>query len=159
MFIQNVSAKPPPRSTAVLALDVGDVRIGVAISRSGVIAEPLQTVERLGRSQVLDALQRIVEESGATLCVVGLPLLEGGAEGEQAEKTRAFARSMARRFPALKIEWWDERHSSGAARGHAGRRADGDRGLIDRIAAAVILQEYLDDQSEKKRRQQGDSGT
>ena len=146
-----------------LALDVGDVRIGVAISRSGVIAEPLTTVERTGKSQALDAIQGLVEANKVTVCLVGMPLLEGGTEGEQAEKTRAFARSLARRLPGLKLVYWDERHSSGQARGLAGKRISGgeNRGLVDRIAAAVILQEYLDHQAEvrKKADTQGASGT
>ena len=146
-----------------LALDVGDVRVGVAISRSGVIAEPLTTVERTGKSQVLDAIQKLVEANKVTVCVVGMPLLEGGTEGEQAEKTRAFARSLARRLPGLRMVFWDERHSSGEARGLAGKRVNRgeNRGLVDRIAAAVILQEDLDHQAEvqKKADKQGASGT
>ncbi len=146
-----------------LALDVGDVRVGVAISRSGVIAEPLTTVERTGKSQVLDAIQKLVEANKVSVCVVGMPLLEGGSEGEQAEKTRAFARSLARRLPGLRMVFWDERHSSGEARSLAGKRVSGgeNRGLVDRIAAAVILQEYLDHQAEvqKKADKQGASGT
>jgi putative Holliday junction resolvase len=130
---------------AVLALDVGDVRIGVALSRSRVIAEPLTTIERVGRKQTLDAIESLVKEHTVTVCVLGLPLLERGAEGEQAEKTRAFGRSLARRLPQLTIVFQDERHSSGQAREHAGRRvAPGkDKGLVDRLAAAFILQDYL----------------
>lgn len=136
-----------------LGLDVGDVRIGVALSRSGVICEPLTTIERRGRSQTLDALDALVREHGITVMVLGLPLLEGGTEGEQAEKTRAFARSLARRFPQVRIVFEDERHSSADARDHAGRRVrpDGPKGLVDRLAAAFILQKYLDALSEKKR--------
>lgn len=141
-------------SPIYLSLDVGDARIGVAISRSGVIAEPLATIERRGRKQTLDALSRIISENGVTQVVAGLPLLESGVAGEQAEKTRAFCRSLARRIPKLAIEYHDERYSSTEARAiAAGRIADGqNKDLVDRIAAAVILQSYLDAKHDEKKK-------
>ncbi|MCC6546740.1 Holliday junction resolvase RuvX [Candidatus Sumerlaeota bacterium] len=147
----------------LLALDVGDVRIGVALSRSGVIAEPLTTIERTGRTQTLDALQQIVEEHHVTLIVIGVPLLEGGAEGEQAAKSRAFARSFQRRLPAVKVAFHDERYTTADAREIAGKRAGPGttKGLVDRIAAAIILQSYLDlaANTKKKDEHEGVSGT
>ncbi|CAN5421932.1 Holliday junction resolvase RuvX [soil metagenome] len=138
-----------------IALDVGDVRIGVAISRSGVIAEPLLTIDRTaGRKQTLDALQALVEQHGAKCCVIGLPLLVGGAEGEQAEKTRAFSRSLARRLPRLSLHFFDERYTSGDARDLIGRRAQS-KGEIDRVAAAYILQQFLDHLNEDKKKTEG----
>lgn len=133
-----------------MALDVGDVRIGVALSRSGVIAEPLKTIERTGRKQTLNAIESVVSEYGVTDCVIGLPLLEGGAEGEQAEKTRAFARSLARRLPKLQIHFHDERYSSGEAMEIIGAKG---AGRVDQVAAAVFLQAFLDGagQDEKKK--------
>ncbi len=145
-----------------IALDVGDARIGVALSRSGVLAEPYVTVERKGRRQVLDAIEAIVTETAATDCVLGLPLLEGGQEGAQAEKTRAFARSLQRRLPALRLHFFDERYTSSDAREIAANRGQRSpsRALIDRLAASVILQDFLDaggtegkDQHEKKKRE------
>lgn len=133
---------PALRAGAVLALDVGDKRIGVALSRSWQLVAPLEAIRRTGRSAALDGLEKLVKEHGATLLVVGLPLLEGGAEGEQAERTRAFARSVARRLPALAIAYWDERYSTAEARdilGGAGTRV----GQLDSVAAAVILREFL----------------
>lgn len=129
-----------------LGLDVGDVRIGVALSRSGLICEPLLTIERRGRTQTLDAIDALIREHNATVLVIGLPLLERGVEGEQAAKTRQFARSLARRFPKVRIDFQDERHTSGEARDHAGSRLrdGGPKGLVDRLAAAFILQQYLD---------------
>jgi putative pre-16S rRNA nuclease len=134
------------RKGCLLGLDVGDVRIGVAISRSGVIAEPLVTIERIGRRQTLNAIEELVKTNSVDQCVVGLPSLESGVEGEQVEKTRAFIRSLSRRIPQLKIEFYDERYTSSRARDIAGDRVQGadNKGLIDRIAAAVILQDYLD---------------
>ena len=133
-----------------LGLDVGDVRIGVALSRSGFICEPLLTIERRGRKQTLDAIAALILEHNATVLVLGLPLLERGVEGEQVEKTREFSRSLARRFPKVRIDFQDERHTSGDARDHAGSRLrdGGPKGLVDRLAAAFILQQYLDRRNE-----------
>jgi putative holliday junction resolvase len=103
---------------------------------------PLEAIQRTGRSAALDGLEQVVNHHDARLLVVGLPLLEGGAEGEQAERTRAFMRSVARRLPGLAIAWWDERYSTAEARsilGGSGTRA----GQLDSVAAAVILREFL----------------
>lgn len=143
---EETDGAPHRPARAYLALDVGDVRIGVALSRSGLVAEPHTTIPRLGRRQTLDALQEIVEANGVGTCVVGLPLLERGGEGEQAAKTREFVRSLQRRMPQLEVVFRDERHTSSEAREIAGHRrmASSDRGLVDRLAAAIILQEFLD---------------
>lgn len=133
-------------SPVYLALDVGDVRIGLALSRSGILAEPLTTLTRSGKSQVLSDITAVVEREKVTVCVIGLPFLTSGIEGGQAEKTRAFGRSLARRLPALKIIFRDERYSSVMASDviEANGRGGG-KGRIDRLAAAIILQGYLDD--------------
>ena len=135
---------------ACLCLDVGDVRIGVAVSRSGIIEEPLVTLERKGRKETLNEIERLAAEHRVATCVIGLPVLEGGKEGEQAEKTRAFGRSLARRLPGLHLAFWDERYSSAEAREHAAERVWDDKALIDRLAAAFILQNYLDHLGEQK---------
>jgi putative Holliday junction resolvase len=129
-----------------IALDYGDARIGVALSRSGVLATPLTTVKNIGRKQVLDALQKIVDEHSVTRCVIGMPYMPSGDEGERTEKTRAFARSLARRLPALQIVFHDERYTTVDAEEIAGNRARDNKstGVVDRIAAAVILREFLD---------------
>ena len=129
-----------------LALDVGDARIGVALSRSGVIAEPVGTIERIGRRQTLAAVAEWVERERVTTCVIGLPLLAGGAEGEQAEKSHAFARSLQRRLPSLAIVMHDERWSSAEARAMGDGRAMARYGE-DAVAAMVILQGYLDNRT------------
>ncbi len=129
-------------SRVLMALDVGDARIGVAISRSSMIAEPLVTIERTSRTQTLDEIEAIVREHGVTEVVVGLPVREDGTEGAQAAKTRAFARSLRRRLPGLRQHFLDERYSSVEAAEIAGGKPP-DRGRIDRLAAAVILRDFL----------------
>ena len=127
----------------LLALDVGDVRIGVAASASGIVCSPLPAIHRKGRKQTLDALEAVAGAQGAKGFVLGLPLREGGGEGEQVEKTRAFARSLARRLPRLPIAFWDERYSSADAKEILGPGPHAP-GVVDSLAACVILQEYLD---------------
>lgn len=137
----------PPDGGALLGLDVGDVRIGVALSESRMICRPLPAIDRsAGRTATLNALEEIVRSHGVRTAVVGLPLLEGGAEGEQAARTRAFARSLRRRIPGLWVEMRDERYTSAEAADIIGG-GPAEPGRVDSVAAAVILQEYLDELS------------
>lgn len=126
----------------LLALDVGDARIGVAISRSAIIAEPLCTIERAARKQTLDEIEGIVRRERVTEMVVGLPTREDGTAGDRVEKTEAFVRSLKRRIPGLLWHFQDERYSTVEA---AEIRPDarGVRGGLDRLAAAVILRDFL----------------
>ena len=133
-------------ASPVLALDVGDRRIGLAISDpTGMLASPLGTVER-GPSEMADIL-RVVEENRAGEIVVGLPLTLSGESREQAGKVRRFVRDLSARTD-LPIRTVDERLSTVQAqrmlRDAGGRRRSRDRGRIDASAAAVILQAYLD---------------
>jgi len=132
-------------SGSVLSLDVGDVRIGVAVSESRVIASTLPAINRkAGKKATLNALQEIVDSKRVDEVVIGLPYLESGAKGEQAEKTEAFARSLARRFPNLQIHFRDERYSSSEAKDILGGDNQ-EKGRVDSVAAAVILQSFLDE--------------
>jgi putative Holliday junction resolvase len=130
----------------VLALDVGDRRIGVAVSDpTGLLARPLAVIQR--RSNRVDAgvIRRLAEEAAADAVVVGLPLGADGEVGEQARKSLAFARYLRRHLP-LKIETWDERLSTRDAQDQLiaqGVRRARRRELLDAAAAAVILDDWL----------------
>jgi putative Holliday junction resolvase len=134
---------------AVLALDVGTVRIGVAVSESRVIPTPLEALTRVGRKRDLDAIEALVARYRADTIVVGLPLMEDGRAEEQAEISRAFARSLARRIPDVRIHLRDERYTTAEAREILGR-GEVPKGRIDSIAAAVILREFLAAEEEGK---------
>ncbi|MCB2155336.1 Holliday junction resolvase RuvX [bacterium] len=134
---------------SALALDVGEKRIGVAVSESWVIASTLPAIIAPGRRAALDAVEALVTRYDAEVVLIGLPVLESGVEGEQAQRTRAFGRSLARRLPKLHIEYWDERYTSVEAKRILGP-ADRAPGRVDSVAAAVILQEFLDHRSERK---------
>ncbi len=128
-----------------LGLDVGDRRVGLALSDpTGLLASPFGVVER-GPSDVADIV-RIAEENEAVEIVVGLPLSMSGDSGAQAGKVRDFIREL-RSQTDLPVKTVDERLSTVQAQGmlqRSGRRRQRDRGQLDAAAAAVILQTYLD---------------
>ena len=133
----------------ILALDVGDRRVGLAISDpTALLASPLGTVER-GPSDIEDII-RVAEDNHAAKIVVGLPLTLAGDSGTQAGKIRRFIREL-RSETSIPIVTVDERLSTVQARRlladlGGGQRRNRDRGRIDASAAAVILQSYLDSQ-------------
>jgi putative Holliday junction resolvase len=121
----------------ILALDHGSARCGCAISDpSGTLATPLPVVERPDSKKGLAALARLVEEQGAELVIVGLPLTLGGEHGEQAEAARAFAERLDRRLK-VPVELHDERLTTRLA------ERTGGAGDEDSRAAAHLLESYL----------------
>ena len=139
----------------ILALDVGDRRIGVALSDPlGMLASPLTTIERGGATDIdaaVNAIASVAEQHSASEIVVGIPYLMSGRIGAQARITLEFAAALDACTP-MPITQVDERLSSAqAARmlaqsGDASARGgrDRDKGSIDAAAAAVMLQAYLD---------------
>ncbi len=135
----------------ILALDVGERRIGVAVSDpSGCIARPLQTLRRGSRKQDFSTIAALVARHEAGLVVVGRPLGLNGTEGPQARRAARYALALAAHLP-VRVILWDERYTTlqaedilrqrRTARQRQRARAAGD---LDAIAAAVILQSYLD---------------
>lgn len=144
--------------TGLLGIDLGERRIGLAISIAGAPAEPLTTIGRGGRTEDdVETLRRIVQERGIDELVVGLPLdMATGGEGEQARRSRAWAEVVGLAL-GLPVTLRDERLSSEVAeqrvgpmkRGRSGgaptrSQRNAYRARIDRVAAAVILQTELD---------------
>jgi putative Holliday junction resolvase len=131
----------------ILGLDIGEKRIGVAVSDpSGTVATPLAVID--ARKAMGDGreLLRLVADYGAELLVAGLPLSLDGSEGPQAARVRAAAERLAK-LASLPVEFADERLSSTAARRamtEAGVSDRDKRGSIDMVAAAIFLQSYLD---------------
>lgn len=131
-----------------LGLDLGDRRIGVAVSdRDGLVATPYETVQRVGdRPREHQELARLVAETGAEVVVVGLPLSLDGGAGPAARKVR---REVAKLRATLEVpvETYDERLSTVSA--HRSLRDMELRGarrrqVVDQVAAAVLLQAWLD---------------
>ncbi len=136
-----------PPHAPFLGLDLGTKTIGVAVSDvTRTIASPVETIAR--RKFTLDAarLIEIADAKCAGLIVLGLPLNMDGSEGPRCQSTRAFARNLEK-LTALPITYWDERLSTAAVERmliegdtSRARRAQ----LIDKLAAAYILQSVLD---------------
>ena len=131
----------------VLALDVGDKRIGVALcDPEENLASPLTTVERTGESSDVDEVLRLADEHDAGEIVVGLPISLSGHRGTQARRVEGFARRLAERAN-IPVKSVDERLSTVQAERllrESGIEPSRDRARVDAAAAAVILQSYLD---------------
>jgi putative Holliday junction resolvase len=130
----------------ILGLDVGDRRIGVAISDElGLTAQPLLTLLRRNRRQDLGSLARLVRKYGCAQVVVGNPLYMSGDISPQALKAQAFAQALQLETN-VELTLWDERLSTTEAHRHldsAGRTGNR-RDVIDQVAAVLILQSFLD---------------
>jgi len=138
--------EPAAEPGRVLGLDLGDARIGVAISDNARrMAVPLGTV-RTGAPADVRAIADLVREHGVTLVIVGHPLLLSGEAGERAHHAERFAGAIEKAL-GVPVRLQDERLSTVEAEralresGASGRDR---RGTIDRSAATVILQAWLD---------------
>ena len=133
----------------ILALDVGDRRIGVALSDPlGILASPLTTIDRStpDTEAAIDAVLALTEQHEAAEILVGIPYLMSGRIGAQARITLDFAQSLSERTN-IPITHADERLSSVQADrmlAQSGAPSTGDKSRTDSAAAAVILQAYLD---------------
>ena len=131
----------------ILCLDLGERRVGVAVSDpEGRMAHPLVQFEPRGRRDLVQQVARLVSEQEAGRVVVGMPLLESGQAGEQARRTQATVEALRAALP-VPVAVWDERYSTSEAesamRG-AGLSASDRKARRDKVAAALILQSYLD---------------
>jgi putative Holliday junction resolvase len=157
----------------LMALDVGEVRIGVAVSdATGFLASPYTTLHvSRNEAETWEAIQQLITETDAEGLIVGLPVSLDGQLHGQAKRVQAFAERLKPHI-SIPLTFWDERLSTVEAerllaeRGEEGygrrsggkRRKQGQGGSrrrkrgqqeIDALAAAVILQEYLDQQLKK----------
>jgi putative Holliday junction resolvase len=138
----------------LLALDIGEKRIGVAVSDpSGTVATPLTVIDAARTLATGADLVRLVEEYDAGAVIVGLPLSMDGSEGPQAERVRRAASRLAG-FLRVPVHFADERLSSvqaGRALGEGGFTSRKARGSVDKVAASIFLQSYLDAQRDSGR--------
>jgi putative holliday junction resolvase len=144
-----------PTSGRLLAVDWGDVRIGLALSdETQVLASPLETlVRRPGKRFPMPRFLELVAEYGPVGLVVGLPLTGEGEEGASAAAARELAETLGRRTE-LPVTLWDERMSTAralAAIREQGGSARGRREDVDALAAAVVLQQFLESRRSKRR--------
>lgn len=129
-----------------LGIDVGDVRIGVAVSDpDAILATPVETVA--AGPEAIARLKTLAEELEVLELVVGLPVSLSGRDGPAAVKVRAYAAELRRAVDPLEVRLVDERMSTMTADSllrEGGRRGPGNRKIIDQAAATVILQSALD---------------
>lgn len=133
---------------SALGLDIGRKRIGVAgCDRLGLMASGLLTIYRQSFNQVVAELAVLVQDRQADVLVIGLPLTVAGEEGAQAKQVRRMATGLSKALD-LPVIYIDERFTSLEAeeliRNQGGSVRD-DKGLVDRKAAALILQRWLDE--------------
>lgn len=129
----------------IVALDIGTKRIGVAISDALWLgATPLKTIERKTDKYALDEICKIVNEYMTDLILIGVPYNMDGTLGFQAKNCLEFIKPLEGKYTILKQ---DERLSSSTAEDQLkarNKKYTKDKGMVDRVAACVILQEYLD---------------
>lgn len=131
----------------IMALDVGDKKIGVAISDSLLLtAQPRPTLVRKNLKGDLERLGDLAQENEVVEIVVGKPVHMDGRESPQSDKIRRFALNLSKTL-GLPVTFWDERLTSFAAEQHLeelGLNWRKRREQVDKIAAMFILQSYLD---------------
>jgi putative holliday junction resolvase len=146
LSIDELAERLPP-GRPLIGLDVGSKTIGIAVSdRNRQIASPRETIRRTRFGPDAARLLELSGRENAAAIVVGLPINMDGSEGPRAQSTRAFARNLAR-LTDLPIAFWDERLSTAAVERmliEADRSRDRRAKLVDKLAAAYILQGALD---------------
>lgn len=132
-----------------LAVDWGRARLGLAVSDDlGVTAQGLTSLPRIGETKDVEALAAYIRDLGIGAIVVGLPKNMDGSLGPSAEAAQAFARALRERL-RIPVHLWDERLTTRAAERTligAGMRRRARRGVVDQMAATMILQGFLDRQ-------------
>lgn len=131
----------------ILGLDPGERRIGLALSDpTEFLATPLTMIEVRGPAQAASEIAALCRKHDVASIVVGLPRRTDGSEGPEAEKARAFAARVGA-ATGLPVDLWDERFSTVTAQQaliEGGTRRDRRKELVDKIAAQITLQNYLD---------------
>jgi len=149
----------------IVAFDVGDRRIGVALSDPlGYTAQPLLTLHRTGgkggHRAEFKSIGRLLRKHAVAEAVVGNPLHMSGDQSPQAAKAQQFAEELRAEF-GLTVHLWDERLSTTEAHRHldaGGHSAGRERNqIIDQVAAVLILQSFLDARTNQDAREKGDT--
>ena len=138
----------------IMALDVGDSRIGVALSDpTEMLASPLLIIKRLNQASDLENIVKLAQERAAGKLIVGLPLSLSGGAGAQADKVQGFADKL-RAVLSIPLEMVDERFSTVTAKEYmresGGKKKSRLKKHDDAVAAAVILQSYLDEAGSRR---------
>jgi len=134
----------------VLGVDLGSKRIGFAVSDPDrIIATALKMIECLSDKQIKKAITDTCAETKAELCVLGHPINMDGSKGPAAQRAQKFVDELTAEL-SIPVVLWDERLTTKTANElliEAGTRRDKRKGLVDKIAAQIMLQHYLDSHS------------
>ena len=135
----------------IIALDVGDRRIGIAVSDPlGFTAQPVETYTRVGYGPDTRRIAQLASQYETNRILCGLPLNMDGTQGFQTQKVREFAAKLEE--TGLTVEFYDERMTTVLAEGallEADMRRENRKKKVDMVAAVMILQSYLDAQAAK----------
>ena len=135
----------------IVALDVGDRRIGIAVSDPlGITAQPIETYTRVGYGPDTRRIAQLAQQYVTNRILCGLPLNMDGTQGFQTQKVREFAAKLEE--TGLTVEFYDERMTTVLAEGallEADMRRENRKKKVDMVAAVMILQSYLDAQAAK----------
>jgi putative Holliday junction resolvase len=133
--------------TRILALDVGKVRIGVAVSDElGITAQGLNTIQRRNNREDYAVISRLAAEKNVGLILIGNPINMSGTEGRQAQWVRQFSEGLAARS-GLPVKLWDERLTSveaGRVLRQSGASIEKRARAVDKLSAVILLQSYMD---------------
>lgn len=138
-----------PKQGKVMALDLGEKRIGIALSdETRLIATPHSVINRRSRAEDIERYNRLIAEQHVALLVVGLPVPLSGVEGQRAAWVRDYTANLVQAL-GIPVVLWDE--SLTTVEAEAALRAQGQhrkkmKQQVDAVAAALILQSYLDAQ-------------
>jgi putative Holliday junction resolvase len=131
----------------VLGIDLGDVRIGIAVSDPlGMTAQGVEVIRRKSESEDLKRLGELIRQYEVQQIVLGFPKNMNGTIGPRGEASQQFAKILEEEFQ-IPVVLWDERLSTMAAERmllEANVRRDKRKNVVDKMAAAIILQNYLD---------------
>ena len=143
----------------IVALDVGDRRIGIAVSDPlGLTAQPVETYTRVGYGPDTRRIAQLAQQYGTNRILCGLPLNMDGTQGFQTQKVREFAGKLTE--AGFVVEFYDERMTTVLAEGallEADMRRENRKKKVDMVAAVMILQSYLDAQAERAAAEAADS--
>jgi putative Holliday junction resolvase len=135
-------------SKIILAVDFGERRIGLAVSDpSCIIARPYRTLDTLKDKNPFITISDIVKKENIGLVLVGYPYHTNGSISAKAKTVDGFIQKLAAQLPGIPVQHTDERYSSVDAKEiimQKKRKKRGDKKTIDRFAAALFLQEFLD---------------
>jgi putative Holliday junction resolvase len=140
-----------------MGLDFGDKRIGIAVSDDqGQIAMPKDTLQRSGKVKYIERLAELADQENVGEILVGMPVSMDGSHGPQAQKVMQFVQRLRQRVE-IPVVVWDERLTTVAAErilieGNLSRSRR--RRVIDKVAAAYMLQSYLDFRNERQAAEQ-----